>query len=145
LIESIGHNVDGLRKRVATQADEILQLRATIMGIVDLLQRKAGLNERELKDAVATAWDTLVPPPPPEPPRPSDPYRGMPVSDDEPDAPTDEEIAAATQLLRAAEEYHFAKLFAEARAIYRQIVELYGTTDQAAVASQQLENLRNVD
>ena len=54
------------------------------------------------------------------------------------------EADAAKALLAEAEDYHFSKRFGEARAIYQQIIDRHGTTKQASVARQQLENLRGV-
>lgn len=56
--------------------------------------------------------------------------------------PTPETVTAAKALICIAEQHHFSKRFADARATYAQIVEKYGNTKQAIVAKQQLENLR---
>jgi TolA-binding protein len=59
-----------------------------------------------------------------------------------PEALRDSEAAKA--LLRAAQDHHFAKQFAEARQRYTDLVTQFPDTKQATVARQQLENLRNV-
>jgi len=138
-LESVEATVSSLQETVAVQAEEILRLRAMILGVVDLLQAKVPIDESELELAMNHAWERLVPPPPPEPPRgPTDPYRNLVASDEA----TPEEIDAAKALLATAEEHHFAKEFDEARAIYQKIVDRYGATKQAKVARQQLANLR---
>jgi len=53
-----------------------------------------------------------------------------------------EDIDAAKKLHRVAEDHHFSKRFADARAVYKEIIDRYGTTKQASVARQQLDNLR---
>jgi hypothetical protein len=58
--------------------------------------------------------------------------------------PSPEDVAAARALLRKAEDLHFNKRFQEAREIYQQIVDKHADTKPAAVARQQLENLRGV-
>ena len=143
VLESVEVSVATLQATVAQQADEILRLRAMIMGLADVLNAKLPFAEAELDSAVNAAWQELAPKPQPRlgasPSQATsgDPYRSMPTGE-----PSAEDIAAAKALLRVAEEHHFGKRFAEARATYREIVERYGETKPAAVARQQLVNLR---
>lgn len=130
-------NLGELRESVQRQAQEILRLRAMIMGIVEVLQEKALLDNAELERAVDAAWTKLVPLAPAEPQPATDPYRNQPVE------PSAAETDAAKALLASAQRHHFSRRFADARVIYQQIVDQYGNTKQAAVARQQLENLRN--
>ncbi len=137
-LEHVEANVGELQKTVARQAREIVQLRATILGVVEVLHGKIAFDDTELESAVNEALGRLAPPPPAPKAAPTDPYRGLaPASD-----ASAEDVAAAKALLRAAEDHHFAKRFAEARAAYQEIVDKYGGTKQAAVARQQIENLR---
>lgn len=144
-LESVEKRVEGLRGLVERQASEITELRATIMGLAEVLQARVPFESRELERAVRDALDRLEPPPPPPdpardlaPPVPyaSDPYRGLPTSEHL-------DIEAAKKLMRAAEEHHYSKRFAEARAVYQQVVDNFGATKQAAAARLQLENLRD--
>jgi hypothetical protein len=57
------------------------------------------------------------------------------------EAPDD---AAAKVLVKQAEDLHFAKKFAEARAIYERVVVEYPDSKQADAAKRQLDNLRNL-
>lgn len=141
-LEAVEANLEGLRTVVQRQAQEILHLRAMVMGIVEILRAKVALDEAELAQAAQAAYSSLVSPPrpPPPPPQPStDPYRNAPGSEPSPD-----EVAAAKSLLKKAEDLHFHKRFQEAREIYQQIVDKHGGTKPASVARQQLENLRGV-
>jgi TolA-binding protein len=138
-LETIEAKVSDLRSTVARQAQEITRLRAMVMGLVGVLQTKISLDDAELESAVNAAWAQLVPPPrAPQPQAPSDPYRNLPSAGE----PTPEDIEAAKRLLRVAEDHHFSKRFADARAVYQEIVDRYDTTKQASVARQQLDNLR---
>ena len=56
--------------------------------------------------------------------------------------PTPDEIAAAKALMKTAQDHHFGKRFAEARDVYQEVIDKYGTTKQAATARQQLDNLK---
>lgn len=136
-LESVDAKVTALQSTIARQTQEIIQLRAMVTGLANVLQTKVALDDSELEAAVTAAWQQLNPPPP-APPVPSDPYRGMPGEVE----PTPEEIEAAKKLFREAQDHHFAKRFDEASAIYKDIVDRYGATKQAASARQQLANLR---
>lgn len=126
--------------RLDKQAKEIVELRATVMALAELLQRKVPYDDGELEQEVKDAYAELLPPPPPEAPRTDrragDPYRGLP-------APL-EDSAEAKRLLAEAQEYHFMKQFSAARKIYQDIVDRFGETKQAIAARQQLVNLAKV-
>ncbi len=133
-LTSVVADVSSLRIVVEQQSQEILKLRAMLMGALEVLQRKAPFDDAELESAVQTAWTDLT--------APSGgtaatdhPYRGR--------DPSPEEIAAAEALLVAAQDHHFSKRFQDARVIYQQIIDEHGHTTQAAQAREQLENLRN--
>lgn len=138
VLESVETNVSALQSTVARQSEEILRLRAMIMGVVEVLHAKAPFDDDELEAAVNAAWTGLT--------KPTaslqvatDPYRGLPGVTE----PTPEAVTAAKALISVAEQHHFSKQFADARATYAEIVEKYGNTKQAIVAKQQLENLRH--
>lgn len=131
----VGADLEKLRKVAERQAEEILQLRAMVMGMVEVLQQKAVIDKTQLEDAMEAAWTKLNPPPTP-PPTSGDPYRGTAGEA----SPAD--VDAAKTLLAAAQDHHFSRRFPEARAVYQQIVDQYGTTKQAATARDQLKNLR---
>lgn len=57
-------------------------------------------------------------------------------------SPSPDALAPRTALARA-QDLHFAKRFADARAAYRDIVDLYSDTEEARIARQQLDNLRD--
>ncbi len=136
-LSTVEANVAELRQRAQQQDTEILQLRVMVMGLVQLLQTKAVIADTELERVVEEAW-TKLRPPQPEPNRAAtDPYRNTPAGE-----PSAEEIAAAKALLAEAQDHHFSKRFQAAKAVYQQIVERYGETKQAAVARQQIDNLR---
>ena len=138
-LETVETSVSDLQKTIARQSREILELRATVLGMIELFQAKVPFDDSELELAVKDAWNQIAPPAPATPqPAATDPYRGLAPSTEA----TAEEIAAAKALLRAAEDHHFAKRFAEARAAYQEIVDKHGHTKQAAVARQQIANLR---
>jgi hypothetical protein len=134
-LSQVGDNIAALRKVAERQAEEILQLRAMVMGMVEVLQQKSVIDRVQLEDAMEAAWSKLKPPPP-QPPPSGDPYRGTAG-----DASA-EEVVAAKALLAAAQDHHFSRRFPEARAVYQQIVEQYGSTKQAATAREQLKNLK---
>jgi hypothetical protein len=136
-LSTVESSLGDLREVVASQANEILQLRTMIMGIVGTLHAKGVVDAVELEEAVQAAWAQLSPPPPEPKQASTDPYRGMPRE------PSAEQIEAAQALLAQAQKHHFSKQFQQARAIYSEIVERYGDTKQATVARQQIENLRN--
>lgn len=131
----VGADISALRKVAEQQAEEILQLRAMVMGIVEVLQQKSVIDRVQLEDAMEAAWAKLKPPPPQVPPS-GEPYRGT-SGEASPDV-----VAAAKALLATAQDHHFSRRFPEARAIYQQIVEQYGATKQAATAREQLKNLK---
>jgi hypothetical protein len=137
-LESIESRVDVLHETVFQQQKEILQLRATLMGLAELLQSKVPYEDAELESRVRTAWDELAPP---KAARKAavDPYRDTPVTGD----PTPAETDAAKQLLKVAEGHHFAKRFAEAKVAYQEVITKYASTKQASTARQQLDNLRS--
>lgn len=145
-LETVEADVGKLEQRIAKQARDILQLRAIVEGLVDMLQATIGLDEHALDDAVAAALERLAPrppqpKPPPQPPQPpTDPYRNLPPEL----AGADEDSTAAKELLGVAQEHYFSKRFSKAREIYQDIVRRYGATKQAAIAREQLENLRGV-
>lgn len=147
---TINHNAEELTNVAATvielqqvvqrQSDEIDRLRAMFMGVVDVLQDKAGIDPKHLEEAVQAAWSILRPPPPPPMvlgPALGDPYRGTPS-----DAST-ADVDAAKSLLRSAQDHHFSKRFAEARKVYEEVIERYGHTTQALTAREQVKNLRD--
>lgn len=129
-------DVSKLRTVVQRQAQEILQLRAMMLGLIETLQEKVALDEKDLERAVNRAWESLQPAPPQPKPAQTDPYRGTPGE------PTEVDVAAAKALLSSAQNHHFSKRFDDARAIYQQVVDKYGDTKQAVIARQQLENLK---
>jgi hypothetical protein len=137
-LSNVEAGMDEMRKLVQRQGQEILRLRAMLMGVVEVLHAKAPFDDAELEHAVEAAWTKLSPPPPAPPTSPTagDPYRGA-AGD-----PAAGDVDAAKALLVSAQSHHFSQRFAEAKAVYQQIVERYGNTKQAATARQQLENLR---
>ena len=132
-------SVGSLQATVANQAQEIIRLRAMLAGLVEVLRSTVQLDDAALEIAANAAWAKLVPQPPENKPAATDPYRGLPASGDD---PTPDEIAAAKQLLRVAEDHHFSKRFANAIEVYQEIIDRYCTTKQAATARQQIANLR---
>jgi hypothetical protein len=130
-------NLDELKKVVKRQSQEILQLRAMIMGVVEVLHTKAPFEDAELEAAVQAAWTSLTTPPPKAAPTTTDPYRGTVQGE-----PSADDVAAAKALLATAQDHHFNKRFKEAREVYQQIVDQHGDTKQASTARQQLDNLR---
>jgi hypothetical protein len=138
-LESIDGRVAGLTDTVARQAGEIVHLQAVVMALVEVLQTTKSLDDAELERAVKRTLEKLSPPPA-EPARAGDPYRDGLAPGLEP--PTPQEVQAASALMATAQRHHFAKDFAQARAVYQDVVTRYGNTKQAATARQQLENLR---
>jgi cell division septum initiation protein DivIVA len=118
-LESVELSVSRLQEIVERQQKEIVQLRAMIMGLADVLDSKVPFDDAELECAVRTAMERLVPPPP----KPED------------------AAATANALLKVAQDHHQAKRFDEAREAYRELARRYPGTTQAAVALQQLGNL----
>jgi hypothetical protein len=125
-----------LRSVVQQQAREILRLRVTCIAIIEVLHQKAAFDDAELGLAMQGALSELTTPPMHA--RPVTPYRGAVPSE-----PSPADVDAAKALLAAAQDHHFNKRFAEARAIYQQIVDQHGDTKQGRIAREQLENLRN--
>lgn len=129
-------DVTALRAMVQRQGQEIVQLRALVAGVIDVLQARISLGQAELERAVQEAMAELQPPPPPPPPAQSggSPYRdGVAAPPDDP---------AAKALFAKAQDLHFGKWFDEARELYAQVAEQYPGTKQAQAARQQLENLK---
>ena len=135
-LSAVEADVTELRATVQRQSQEILRLRAMFMGVVEVLHAKTPFDDAELERAVQEAWTSLTAPPSP-PPKMATLYR-----DGAPSEPSPADVDAAKALLAAAQDHHFSRRFGEARAIYQQIIDQYGTTKQAAIARQQLENLR---
>ena len=83
-LTSVGYSVSDLQRRVQLQGQEILRLRAMIMGVVEVLYAKAPFDDAELERAVQAAWLQITAPPPSSPSPPvssmTDPYRGTPVA-----------------------------------------------------------------
>ena len=138
-LESVEGQVRDLQATVDRQAKEIVQLRATLIGLADVLQAKVQFDDADLEHAVNAALETLTPRPKAPAPRATDPYRGQPAE------PTPEDITAAKKLMRLAEDHQFSRRFADARSVYEEVVATYGGTKQAVAARQQLENLRSRD
>lgn len=126
-----------LRKLVARQGEEILRLRAMFMGLAELVQTKTAFSDLELEQAVDAAWAKVSPPVAAPSATATDPYRGTPA-----DSSAAVDVPEAKLLLAKAQDHHFSQRFAEARAIYQQVVDQYGTSKQAVTARQQLANLR---
>ena len=133
-LSTVEANVSALREIVALQADEIMQLRAILKGVIEVVRAKTPFDDTELERAVNAAWAELSPPEPPK--APTDPYRSLPVDVSAAD------VDAAKALLATAQDHHFSRRFQEARAVYQQVVDQYGNTKQAETARQQLDNLR---
>ncbi|MDB4955601.1 MAG: hypothetical protein JWO36_3170 [Myxococcales bacterium] len=138
-LESVEGKVRDLQSTADRQAKEIVQLRATIMGLAEVLQAKVQFDDSELEREVNAALEKLTPQPKAPIQGATDPYRGLPGGD-----PTPEDIDAAKKLMRVAEDHHFSKRFADARSVYKEVVEHYGGTKQAVAARQQLQNLRGL-
>ncbi len=138
-LESVESKMTDLQATADRQAKEIIQLRATIMGLAEVLQAKVQFDDLELEREVNAALEKLAPQPKAPKQGPTDPYRGLPAGD-----ATPEEIDAAKKLMRIAEDHHFSKRFADARDVYKEVVEKYGGTKQAVAARQQLQNLRGL-
>lgn len=135
-LEVVEADLGKLQTIVHKQAQEIMQLRAMVLGLVEVIQERVPFTDGDLEGAMKRAWLELNPPPP-EPKAAEHPYRGAAQIE-----PTPDEIAAAKALLNTAQDHHFSKRFDDARAIYQQIVEQHGNTKQAATARAQLDNLR---
>jgi hypothetical protein len=79
-LSSVEVSVAGLQTVIQRQAQEILRLRAMIMGVVEVLHAKAPFDDAELERAVQTAWTQLTTvPPAPAAAGFTDPYRGTPA------------------------------------------------------------------
>ncbi len=137
-LENVEQRLVNMEATVARQDKEIVRLRATIVGLVEILHTTTAFDDRELERAVNTAWERMTAPPEPPPtPTATDPYRGTAGA-----AARAEDDAEAKVLLHAAEDHQFNKRFAQARAIYQDIVARYPDSKQAVVAHRQIENLR---
>ncbi len=67
-IDAVEVNVGSLQRLVKQQAEELLMLRAYVMGLVEVMRVKAPFDEAELDAAVSDGWAQLTaPPPPPDP------------------------------------------------------------------------------
>src|SRR4051812_25455928 len=75
----VGATVSSLEAAVQRQAQEILQLRAMVIGLAEVLHARALFDDTELQRAVQATWVQLTAPPPPPPQSMTDPYRGMPA------------------------------------------------------------------
>ncbi len=137
-LESIERKVGALQATADQQAKEIVQLRATLIGLAEVVQAKMHSDDSELERALNAALGKLADQARAPIPGAADPYRALPA-----DAAMAEDIEAAKKLMHVAEEHHFAKRFAVARSLYEEVVANYGGTEQAIAARQQLENLRD--
>jgi len=81
-LEYVEGTLSAVQATVQRQQQEILQLRATLIGVIEVLHATASFDVDELERAVQAAWTGLTAPPPP-PPAPAaaltDPYRGLPA------------------------------------------------------------------
>jgi hypothetical protein len=86
-LDTVELSVRGLQTIMQRQAQEILRLRAMIMGIVEVIHAKAPFDDAELEAAVQAAWVQLTSPPSASPAAStaSDPYRGTPVANAAPE------------------------------------------------------------
>lgn len=134
-LENVEQDVTKLRDVTKRQAEEILQLRAMVGSLVEILAAKDVVDPVELEGKVKLALKELMPPP--KAPKGA-PYR------ETTDHQVPAEVEAAKKLMAIAQDHHFAKRFAEARATYQQVVDYYAATKQADVARQQLENLKHL-
>jgi hypothetical protein len=78
-LDYVEGTLSSLHAIVQRQGQEILRMRAMIMGVVEVLHAKAPFDDAELERAVQAAWRQLTAPPAPAPPM-TDPYRGTPVA-----------------------------------------------------------------
>ena len=93
-------------------------------------------TSRDLDQEVKIAYEQLRPPAPVRS-MATDPYRGLPLDERVDDS-------EAKQLLKQAQDHHYSKEFAEARAIYQDIVERFPRSKQAVTADQQIKNLKGL-
>ncbi len=128
--------VTELESKVARQADEILELRAMVLGLGALLKRRLDYQAGDLEQEVKIAYDQLMPPAPVLS-MATDPYRGVPL-----DERVDED--EAKRLMKQAQDHHFSKEFTEARTIYQDIVARFPGSKQAVTADQQIKNLQGL-
>jgi len=133
-LETVEGRVADLRDTIEKQNDEIVRLRAMIVGLAEVVKGVAPFDSADLERAVKDAYLQLVPPPAVTS---TDPYRGTPAS-------LPEDSPVAQELLAQAQKLHYSKQFKEAKAVYEQIVAQHGATKQAATAKTQLANLRSV-
>src|SRR5689334_12745278 len=89
-LESVESRVKDLQATANRQAKEIVQLRATLIGLAEVVQAKVQFDDSELERAVNAALTKLAPQPEAPMLRATDPYRGLPAHD-----PTPEDIDAA--------------------------------------------------
>ena len=133
-LETVEGQVAALRDTIEKQNDEIVRLRAMIVGLAEVVKGVAPFDGADRERAVKDAYLQLAPAPPVTG---TDPYRGIP-----PDGSEDSPVAQ--ELLAKAQKLHYSKQFKEAKAIYQQLVAQHGDTKQAAIAKTQLDNLRSV-
>ena len=62
-LESVEAEVWRLQAVVDRQANEIVQLRATLIGLAEVLQARVGFDDSDLRRAVNEALDELMPQP----------------------------------------------------------------------------------
>ncbi|MEO6773005.1 MAG: hypothetical protein ABI467_08265 [Kofleriaceae bacterium] len=138
-LDSVEAKLGDLRETIKRQGDEIVHLRAMIVGLAEVIHRSVPFEQGDLEHAVTAALDALSPR---STVASGDPYRHGPTSDEP--SPEAEEIEAAQALLAVAQRHHYAKEFAQARDVYQEIVARHPTTKQAAQARTQLDNLRGI-
>jgi hypothetical protein len=72
-IDAVETEVETLQRLVKQQADELLMLRALLVGLVEVMRSKGSIDEAELDAQVSKVWEQLTAPPPPV-----DPNANMP-------------------------------------------------------------------
>jgi hypothetical protein len=94
-LDLVSSQVDMLKAQLRMQAEEMLWLRATLMGVVEVLHAKAPFDDAELKLAVEEAHRILTAPPAP-PPSATGPNAGNPYRDGTSAAPSGPPVALRT-------------------------------------------------
>jgi hypothetical protein len=140
-LTAVEGNLAELQRTVARQAQDILRLRAMLAGLVEVLHDQVKLDPGAVELATNAALERLSPP---KKKQRRSPLSGDPYREASGEGPMPEDIAEAKKILHVAEEHHFAKRFGEAREAYQEVVEEYGDTKEAAVARQQIENLKDL-
>lgn len=120
--QAIEARITSLETTVSQQRQEIVRLEAILARFASVLQQQ-GIDEVAVKEVATRTLEDLAPPPT--------------------EAPTEREIEIATKLLSIAQRHVYAREFPQAREMYQRVAARYGHTEQAAVASQQLENLKD--